>query len=305
VAERIAEIYSTVGFAYVENHGVDPTVISDAFAASQRFHHLPLADKMAIEINEHHRGYIPINTSTTVTSSIAEVTRPNQSASLMVMHEIDVTDPEVESMPLAGPNQWPARLPDIVEPILAYAAALEVVARRLVASIEQALGAVPGSLVEHFDRPTTFLRLLHYPSTSDDEDVSAASGEQFGSAPHSDYGFLTLLAQDDVGGLQVRSSDGSWLDVEPRPGTLVLNTADILHRWSNGRLISTPHRVLPAGRNDRYSLPYFFDPDVRSVVEPLPSCVAPGERPAFEPVVYGDYLMHRSRSNHAQHQARE
>lgn len=295
LASQIGEIYSTVGFAYLANHRVAPHLVDAAFAASKAFHQLPLAEKMAIEINEQHRGYMPIDTSTTKTSTIARVTRPNQSASLMVMHEVDLS--RVQSEPLAGANQWPAGLAEIREPLLAYVAAMERVGRVLVTAIERALGAPPNALLQHFQRPTTFLRLLHYPAGNRTE----ADG-YFGSAPHSDYGFLTLLAQDDVGGLQVRGADGAWLDVAPKPGTFVLNTADILHRWSNGRLISTPHRVLPATDADRYSLPFFFDPNVQTVVKPLTSCVQPGQAPSFQPVVYGDYLMHRLRSNHSQHQ---
>ena len=297
IAAQLVDIYSTVGFAYLSNHGVDEAVVEAAFEASRKFHALPLASKMAIEVNEYHRGYIPINTSTTTTSSVATVTKPNQSASLMLMHEVS-PDSELAraGAPLAGPNQWPSALPEINAPLLAYVRAMTTVARGLVTTLEVALGAEPESLLQYFETPTTFLRLLHYPPTAGE----AAEGF-FGSAPHSDYGFITLLAQDDVGGLQVRGEDGRWIDVVPRDGTLVMNTADILHRWSNGRLISTPHRVRTNPAVERFSLPFFFDPDIRTRVEPLPSCVMPGSDPLFEPVVYGDYLMHRLRSNHQQH----
>jgi isopenicillin N synthase-like dioxygenase len=302
IGREIGEIYSTVGFAYVTNHGVSQPLIDAAFAASQQFHALPLDEKLAIEINDAHRGYIPINTSTTVTSSVDRVTRPNQSASLMVMHKVHDDDPRiVQGVYLAGPNQWPASLPEIKAPLMAYVASMERLGLSLVGAIEITLGAEPGSLLQHFQTPTTFLRLLHYPTSGGGSNTDADDGA-FGSAPHSDYGFLTLLAQDDVGGLQVRGHENTWIDVPPVEGTFVLNTADILHRWSNGRLISTPHRVGASKGAERYSLPFFFDPDVRSTVAPLPSCVDAGEAPAFTPVVYGDYLMHRLRSNHTQHQ---
>ncbi len=301
IGREIGEIYSTIGFAYVTNHGVSQTLLDAAFTASQQFHALPLDEKLAIEINDAHRGYIPINTSTTVTSSVDRVTKPNQSASLMVMHEVDENDPRVaQRVYLAGPNQWPVSLPDIRGPLLSYVSAMERLARSLVGAIEITLGTAPGSLLQHFQKPTTFLRLLHYP-TRDERSNSDADDGAFGSAPHSDYGFLTLLAQDDVGGLQVRGHENFWINVPPVEGTFVLNTADILHRWSNGRLISTPHRVGASKGVERYSLPFFFDPDVRAVVEPLPSCLATGEAPAFSPVVYGNYLRHRLRSNHTQH----
>ena len=157
--------------------------------------------------------------------------------------------------PLAGENQWPD-LAGFREIIQAYEAAVRALARRLVTHFELALGAAPGTLAPAFVQPTTFLRLLHYPP----QDPSGPDDE-FGSNPHTDYGFMTILAQDSSGGLQVRGPDGeTWLDVPPRPGAFVLNIGDIGERWSNGRLRSTPHRVVNRTGRDRYSIPYFFDP---------------------------------------------
>ena len=108
VAQAIDAAYSQVGFAYLINHGIEQTLIDQLFDASRQFHALPRASKMQIEVNKHHRGFIPINTSTTRTSSVAKVTKPNQSESFMMMHELADDDPDmVAGVPLAGPNQWP------------------------------------------------------------------------------------------------------------------------------------------------------------------------------------------------------
>ena len=112
VAAAIDDAYTNVGFAYLVNHGVAQSLIDGLFNASAQFHALPRADKMAIEVNEFHRGFIPINTSTTRTSSVAKVTKPNQSESFMLMHELAADDPDLlAGAPLAGPNQWPAVCP--------------------------------------------------------------------------------------------------------------------------------------------------------------------------------------------------
>lgn len=116
-----------------------------------------------------------------------------------------------------------------------------------------------------------------------------------------DYGFLTLVAQDDVGGLEVQDKDGGWIPAPPIPNTFVLNVADILQRWSGGRFVSTPHRVRNLSAVQRYSQPYFFDPSVHTVVAPLPLTSSPSSDTAvsFEPVRYGDYLMERLDKNYS------
>ena len=121
-----------------------------------------------------------------------------------------------------------------------------------------------------------------------------AADDAFGSAPHTDYGFITILCQDNSGGLEVRRSDGTWLAAPPIPGTWVVNVADMLSRWTNGRWQSTPHRVKNLSGGDRYSCPYFFDMAMDSIVEGLPTC-----QPAkFPPVRYGDYLIERLDKNY-------
>ena len=103
----------------------------------------------------------------------------------------------------------------------------------------------------HFAKPTTFLRLLRYPPQRQEDGL-------FGSAPHTDYGFITLLAQDEVGGLEIRNKAGEWIAAPPIPDTFVMNVGDILARWSNDRFVSTPHRVINRSGRERYSQPFFF-----------------------------------------------
>ncbi len=300
VAGEIGETYSSVGFGYLANHGIPDALIQDLFAASAQFHALPLAEKLAIEINEFHRGFIPINTSTDTTTTLAEVTKPEQSESFMVMHELPAGDPDLLAGAfLAGPNQWPASLPGFQQVVRTYVEAASGLARRLMQAVAVALGLEPHALDRDFARPTTFLRLLAYPTRP-----PQSPDDLYGSSPHTDYGFITLLIQDDVGGLQVRTTDGAWIDAPPIPGTIVMNTGDMLHRLSNGRLLSTPHRVINRSGRARFSCPFFFDMDLRSVVEPLPSCVGPQNPARFPPLVYGDFLRQQLQAHHDQHAQR-
>ncbi|HEY3912564.1 MAG TPA: 2-oxoglutarate and iron-dependent oxygenase domain-containing protein [Stellaceae bacterium] len=288
-AERIAgkldRSFREIGFCYIANTGITPDLVDGVFTASRRFHAQDQDAKDAIAINRFHRGYIATKTSLLTTSSVAKVTKPNLSESFMVMHEVTPED-TAWGQPLQGPNQWPADLPGFREAVTSYNAALEGVARRLTRLIACALRLAPDALDPYFERPTTWLRLLHYPPQRPE-----AAADEFGAAPHTDYGFLTILAQDVVGGLEVRRSDGTWLAATPVPGAFVVNVGDMLSRWTNARWQSTPHRVQNRAQLDRYSVPYFFDPATSATIACLPTCLTPGEHPRYEPVRYGEYVV--------------
>ena len=292
-ARELFDALSQIGFAYIAGHNVAAATREAAFAASREFHASTPAQKQSLAINAFHRGYMGMASSTIVTSSVAKVTRPNMSESLMLMHELPPDDPGLlAGLPMQGPNQWPDWLPGFKPAMLAYVREVDALGRHIVRLIALALGLPATALDHHFDHPTTFLRALHYPPQPPAED------EQIGSAPHTDYGIITLLAQDDSGGLQVRPRGGDWIEAPPLPDTYVLNVGDMLARWTNGRLVSTPHRVINRSGGDRYSLPYFLDPSMDTVIECLPTCTDAAHPPQHPPVRYGDYLLERLNRNY-------
>lgn len=292
LARRLDAVFSTLGFCYFRDIGIDQTLVDAVFDASRRFHALPEATKRSLTMNATHRGYMAPNTSAIVTSSVAQVKRPNYSESLMIMHEVAPDDPRWGTE-LHGPNQWPD-LPGFKETVKAYEKAIHGFCMKLLGPMAMALGLPPTWFTPYFADATTFLRMLHYPPQPADSPDDA-----FGSAPHTDYGFLTILCQDDTGGLEVRRADGTWLKAPPVPGTWVVNVADMLSRWSNGRWQSTPHRVKNLSGRDRFSVPYFFDMSMDSVVTCAPTCTDATNPPRFAPVRYGDYLMERLDKNYA------
>ncbi len=143
-----------------------------------------------------------------------------------------------------------------------------------------------------FSPPSTILRLLHYPPHA----TPRGSGV-FGIAPHTDYGFMTILAQDEVGGLEVRPRGGDWTPVPVLPESFVVNAGDAVPRLTNGRFASTPHRVInTSATQSRYSVPYFFDPGLDATLHGLPGF---GEAaPEHAPVRFGDYLLERLETNY-------
>ena len=296
VVEHVLHAYSTVGFAYLEGHGVPDELVAEVFDASVAFHALPLEQKLAIELDRNHRGYIPLDASTDRTSTLAEVTKPNQSESFMMMRDDPVDAPDVVAGRfLAGANQWPA-LPGFRATLERYHSVMSDLGRRVVEVFAAALREESGVMQRAFQPPTTWLRLLHYPPVATD-----APDDLYGSAPHNDFGFVTILAQDGVGGLQVRAPDGEWLDVPPRDGSFVMNVGDMLHRWSNGRLLSTPHRVHNRSGRERYSVPFFFDPHVSTVVSPLACCVDELHPERFEPLDFEAFLRHELTTSYDRH----
>ena len=258
LARDFLRAYGETGFAYITGHGIAPSLIEDVFEASRQFHALPQSEKMKIALDRNHRGFIAMDTSTDVNSTLAEVTKPNRSESFMMMRE-DATE---TAGFLSGPNQWP-NLPDFRATLEAYNAAMCRLAHQLIRLAAQCLGEGPDALTQHFQPPTTWLRLLYYPSTD------PAETDLYGSAPHTDFGALTILAQDPVGGLQVQTPAGQWIDAPPMEGAFVVNVGDMLNLWSGGRLRSTPHRVINASGRARYSVPFFYDPNVNATITPL------------------------------------
>ncbi len=242
LAAELDATFRRSGFCYLAGHGIEPRLCDALLAENRRFHAQPQAAKDAVAINRFHRGYMGFASSKIVTSSVEPAQKPNQSESFLVMHELAGDDPALlAGRPLQGPNPWPDNLPGFKEVLLGYDAALSRLARRLVRAIALALGQEAGALDSHFEKPTTFLRLLHYPPQQNPDEEKL-----YGSAPHTDYGFITFLLQDDQGGLEVLNDAEAWIPAPPKPGCFLVNLGDMAMRWSNGRWRSTRHRVLAA-----------------------------------------------------------
>ena len=289
ITADFAAAYSTAGFAYIKNHGVPQSLIDAVFDASRQFHAQTEAAKQTIALNENHRGYIPINTSTDVNSKLADVKKPNQSSSFMMMAETELTPAEY----LSGPNQWPD-LPQFRDTLTTYAAQMTTLGQRLIALTAAACNADPADLTPAFQNPTIWLRLLHYPPSP-----AQSPDDLYGSAPHTDFGALTLLAQDGVGGLQVQTPSGDWVDDPKIESTFVVNVGDMLNRASNGFLKSTPHRVINRSGRERYSIPFFFDPYINTTIKPLNGTGTP----KFEPAHFGDFLRSELGASYDQHKS--
>jgi isopenicillin N synthase-like dioxygenase len=294
VAARIDAACRDSGFFYAAGHGVSDDVLARLDAASRLFFALPRAAKQKISMERGGRawrGWFPLEGE--LTSG-----RPDQKEGLYLGTELPPDHPRVQAgWPLHGANLWPAELPALRPAVEAFMTATTSAAHALMEGIALALGLDADYFARTYtSNPTILFRIFHYSANR--------APDAWGVGEHSDYGLLTLLAQDDNGGLQVKTPRG-WIDAPPVPGTLVCNIGDMLDRLTGGWFRSTPHRVRNASGRDRLSFPLFFDPDFTAAIEPLPRHAAIGDWAIAEDRArrwdgasvhsftgtYGDYLL--------------
>jgi len=161
-------------------------------------------------------------------------------------------------------------------------------------AIALALGIERDFFDARFAEPISVFRMIHYPPRH-----TARSADQPGAGAHTDYGCVTLLYQDDAGGLQVRNVHGEWIDAPPIPGSFVVNIGDMMARWSNDRYTSTPHRVISPLGVHRYSMPFFAEPHPDTEISCLPNCSSADNPPKYPPVTSAEYLLSRFADTYA------
>ena len=283
-ARELRHALEEVGFFIIVNHGVPRPLIEATFAEARRFHDLPLEAKMAVRMNEHNNGYMSMGRYAVWTSDVNANDQPDLNEAFFIKRERPADDPLLRSgRRFVGPNRWPDGLPGFREAVLAYTDAVDALGRRLLPACAVALDLAPDFFDAAFAESQFSFRLSHYPPVP-------AAPNQFGIAPHTDANFLTFLAQTEIPGLEVRLPDGGWLPVPYVPDSFAVNSGDMMHRWTNGRFKSTPHRAVPPVGRHRYAIPFFLGPHIDTVIACLPTCRAPHESPRWPPITYSDYL---------------
>ncbi|MBM3560475.1 MAG: isopenicillin N synthase family oxygenase, partial [Alphaproteobacteria bacterium] len=286
LAGELREACESVGFYYLVNHGVPQSLIDMAFEEARRFHALPDATKMRVRQGEHYVGYVPpggvrINAGGGFDHAANKV---DLHEAYHINLDFPVDHPGVRpGRRFHVPQPWPDGLAGFRENIMTYHRATFDLGQKLLAVYATALGAAPDHFAASFVDPLAWLRLIHYPK------VERREKNQFGVGAHSDGGFLTLLPQTEVPGLEICMPDGTWSAPPPLPGAYIVNARQILRRWSNDRFVATLHRVIsPLGNVDRYSVPMFFNPAADARIECL--LREPGEAARYPSTTYGDHL---------------
>ncbi|MET2833077.1 isopenicillin N synthase family dioxygenase [Mesorhizobium shangrilense] len=281
VAKEIRWALMNTGFMYVKNHGIPQDFVDSVFEVSRRFFDLPTWQKMALHIGKSDvalRGYI---------EPFGENTDPGKTKDLKECFDIGPECSTVEG-PFFGPNQWPSSLPEFRELTYGYHQRMVDLAKKLLKGIALSLDLTESYFESLTRNPISIQRLLHYPPQSGyiGEDI-------IGIGAHTDYGNLTVLAQDDVGGLQVMNRDRIWVEGMPIYGTFIINIGDLIQRLTNDVYLANMHRVVNTSGRERYSIPFFIDADFNASIEPLPSCVTNSNPARYRPVTCGQHKFGR------------
>ena len=284
MADQVAEACERIGFFYAVNHGVPEATVDATFGEARRFFALPEEERLKIRLDNRHRGYMPLYHTTIPTY------KANRVRSFELALDLPPDDPDVQAgKPLHAGNVWPD-LPGFRPVLERYYAETCGFGFQLLKAFAVALG-MPEDFFQklYAVKPLASMRLLNYPPPP-------AGAEEYGVAPHSDYGILTILKQDEVGGLELFTQQGDWIAAPVVPGSFVINIGDLMSIWTNGRFTSMQHRVVNRAGRDRISIPIFYNPRYDTVIECLPTCRSAETPPRYEPKVMGDYLISNFRT---------
>ncbi|MET7390614.1 isopenicillin N synthase family dioxygenase [Streptomyces sp. NPDC005529] len=293
VATRLAAACRQTGFLYITGHGVPDHVVAQAFQASAGFFALPVTSKGELTMDNSVPPYSGWRDFTAPSSDDAG---PGDLKEIFRMGLMPDEHPSVLSgEPMALRNQWPGQPDGFKAAMRAYIEALESLLSEILHAIAIALDLPEAYFDRWFTRQVGLLMAIHYPPQQ-----GVVKENLIGAQEHTDFGALTILAQDNQGGLQVRSLDGTWIDAPPVPGAFVVNIGDFMARWTNDVFTSTLHRVINTSGAERYSIAFFREPDHETIVACIPSCIKEGEKPKYPPISSVEYMEERLRKYRAQ-----
>jgi isopenicillin N synthase-like dioxygenase len=273
-----------IGFFYLTDTGIPQSLINQIMDTAQRFFAKPLDEKLAINIidSPNHRGYGGIGEE-----QLDELNAADWKETFDMALDVPSDHYLVEQYPtMYGPNQYPDDAAIVTTLQTYYAKAFDA-SQKLLTAIARTLKLEDDFFTRHFNTHVTVLRMIHYPPRPE-------ATHDNGAGAHTDYGCVTLLLQDQIGGLQVKHRNGEWIDATPMSGALVVNIGDLMQRWTNDEYVSTAHRVTapPAGVH-RYSIPFFVEPDYETQVSCVPTCQSQDKPARYKNVQAGDWIQSR------------
>lgn len=304
IAKEVHDACRDIGFLTIVNHPVPPAKIREIFRQSARFFALPLDAKMKAYMGNSNlfRGYLPMDEpgkkhayrgkaiegfQPHLDPARMKARKPHKNEAFQVSLELPADDPDVMAgKPLHGHNQWPEDLPGFKDAVLDYHKTMTEFTALMASVFARGLKLPVNYFEQFYKKPLIQVRMLHY--LPQDQQAALEGGD---SRAHQDAGGFTMLQQDDVGGLEIKSKSGEWLIVPPVENSFVVNIGDSMRLWTNNRFASTLHRVVNHYGRERYSVGVFANPDYDTVIKPLPTCVDEKHPATFDQMAAGEALM--------------
>ena len=281
VAHALHAASQGLGFIYITGHGIADDTIAAARDAAYGFFRSPPDAKEQVRVSGAHRGWLARGGARMQDDAKADL----KESFIWGWEDASGTLPDAH--PLRGVNRWPSAPAGLQDAAMAYFHAAHGVAHHLMRGFAIGLDLEPEFFLRTADRPLSRASFVYYPAQPPE-----MGADQFGVGPHTDFGVLTVLCQDDVGGLQVQDVNGDWIQALPIPGSLIVNVADLLARWTGGSYKSTPHRVVNASGRERMSLVLAWDPNPETLIDAR-QVHGPDGDAAEDPITCGDYLLWR------------
>ncbi|MEM6616276.1 MAG: 2OG-Fe(II) oxygenase family protein [Pseudomonadota bacterium] len=281
VARALHAASTGLGFIYVKGHGIPTGAIETARETAYRFFRAGDADKETVRVTAQHRGWLGQGGA-----KMDDDAKADLKESFIWGYE-DENGETPSDHPLRGQNVWPDFLPELHTNAMAYFHHAHDVAHHLMRGFAIGLDLPEDFFLKSNSKPLSRASFVYYPPQP------ASMGDaQFGVGPHTDFGVLTVLCQDNVGGLQVQDINGDWIQAPPIPDTLIVNVADLLARWTGGAYKSTPHRVVNSSGRERMSLVLAYDPNPETIIDAR-DIFGADHQPKEEATTCGDYLVQR------------
>ena len=281
ISRELYKASTDLGFIYIKNHDISEKLINDLRTDGLNFFRSSIDDKEKVLITKKHRGWLGFGGA-----KMGDKAKPDLKESFIWGYQYD--DGSLpDDHQLRGLNKWPEFLPSLQQNAMNYFHQINELAKNLLTCFAMGLNLKENFFIRNCNAPLSRASLVYYP-----DQPKEMGGMQFGVSEHTDFGLLTILCQDSVGGLQIKGLDGQWFHAPPIEGTLIVNVADLLSRWTGGIYKSTPHRVVNSSGKERLSIVLAFDPDPETLINP-------GEIPEIEkninedPITCGDYLIWR------------
>jgi isopenicillin N synthase-like dioxygenase len=268
------------GFMYVRGHCIDAALTNRLFAAGKHFFAQPRNSKECFAYADisANFGFQGIEVE-----SLDPASRPDLKESFTMRNALAMATQAI---------RWPDA--EFRDASLAFYAAALSAACQIMKILADCLELPAEFFTDRHRGENVTLRLLHYPAN-----LPVKSHDQLGAGAHTDYGSITLLFQDEVGGLEVRDASGEWQLAPPVADAIVINTGDLMERWTNGCFRSTLHRVRPiSGDRDRYSIALFVDPDAAVEVDCIASCINAAQPARYPRISAGEHIRQKIAATH-------